>query len=303
MWNEKETNKARALFEKFGKRPGTMMKIARILKRTNQSVTGHLHRHGITIRQQHEWTQREIKILRKYYGKETVGQIGERIGRTAASVMGQAHVLGLKRRMPPRAWTPREDQRLRTLHAQGYDMRHIADTLKRTKVDVKAHARALGILRPQKAWNAKDERLLRKLQPLLPYPEIARRMDRPVGAVRARIHTLGLGRENTSRPWTPQEDERLRKLFGTMESAALGELFDRTTSAVRLRAAKLGVAREAARHWAAEDVEKLIQLHRAGVAYEEIARILDRTVVSVQVRANKLRLNARPRRGKKKGEK
>lgn len=292
IWSGAETRRAVALFKKLGARPGTIEKIAREMGRTTGSVAGHLRRRGLRVKEQREWTAREEKILLKYYGIETVGQIGDRIDRTADAVMRRANLLGLRWRVSP-PWTPEDDARLRKLHARhGHDWAPIAMALGRFKVDVKQRATKLGLRRTVREWTPREDRLLRKLQPTTPYRELPKHFDRTIGAIRARIHQLGLG-EEAARSWTPEEDAKLRKLFGTMPASKLAARFGRTGPAVSLRAAKLGLASEAPRRWTAKELELLAKLRRAGKSYEEIAGRLGRSVDAVHVRANKMKLNAR----------
>ena len=74
------------------------------------------------------WSKKENQFLRKHYRKITATKIGDQLGRTRSSVMGQASVLGIAK--PKRTkWQIEVD----TMLENGYTDAEIA---KATKVDL-----------------------------------------------------------------------------------------------------------------------------------------------------------------------
>lgn len=75
------------------------------------------------------WSRKENQFLRKHYRKMNATKIGDRLGRTRGSVMGQASVLGIAK--PKRTkWQIEVD----TMLENGYTDKEIA---KVTKIDLR----------------------------------------------------------------------------------------------------------------------------------------------------------------------
>jgi hypothetical protein len=144
------------------------------------------------------WTAAEDLVVRDGYADgRTCRRIADGLpGRTPAAIAARARKLGLT--TYGRAWTAREDDRLRRLGAQ-YAPAEIARASGRTPEAVRRRSRRLGLAtgaasRPPRAgarWTAEEDALL-QLHAGLDPGVLATRLGRTDAAVAARLRRLGL---------------------------------------------------------------------------------------------------------------
>jgi hypothetical protein len=145
------------------------------------------------------WTPHEDTAVRDGYERGlTCVQIAAGLHhRTAAAVAARAAKLGLA--TFARAWTARDDLRLRTLAAEGADLERAAQLLSRTPEAVRARARKLDVAaprssragRPRRQWSHDEDELLALHRALNP-ATLAGLLDRSPEAVAQRLRHLGL---------------------------------------------------------------------------------------------------------------
>ena len=93
-------------------------------------------------------------------------------------------------------------------------------------------------------WTAKEVALLRELYPECPIPEIAKRLDRTVAAIRGKACCLGLKRKSwCDKLWTAEELQLLRELYPTKDIQDIAERIGRSPSSVMAKANYLGFSK------------------------------------------------------------
>lgn len=180
--------------------------------------------------------------------------LARELGRTAGSVRLHAGKLGLHHPPSRPRWQPYEDAAVRDGYERGLTCAQIATELAgRTATAVAARASKLGLATYARAWNPREDRVLRQLsRDGMQLERAAQLLGRTPEALRARARKLGsaplrstrTGR--TGRPWTANEDELLQ-LHGAMNPAALAELLDRSPEAITQRLRRLGLRHAAER--------------------------------------------------------
>jgi GcrA cell cycle regulator len=252
------------------------------------------------------WSYEEEQQLRACYRKYGIQYAARLLGRSVDAISARASILGLtqpaahagkprpwaRKGWSPPPWRKRDDEQLHRLHAQGLSTGQIAETMGRTRIDVRTRARSIGVYRHQRSWSLEEDQLLRTLYGTVPYQELASRLGRSVTAVIGHASYRGIAQPRTGRPWNATDDKRLRSLYGRMPNAEAARRMDRSEDAVILRAGKLGLTRETTPPWSAREDATLKRLHAAGMSYKAIAHELSRTRNAVAGRVMKLGLAA-----------
>lgn len=144
-----------------------------------------------------QWSAAEEAVLRAEYGRQTVPDLAERLGRGAVAIRQHARTIGLARRVRARiTWTAEADAILRA----GYKRMPTAELAAElgTTVDAlwaRAKVLRLAQSRLSEPWTADDDQQLREWYGAMPFPEIAARLGRSHDSISNRVHTLGLTRE------------------------------------------------------------------------------------------------------------
>jgi hypothetical protein len=91
-------------------------------------------------------------------------------------------------------------------------------------------------------WTAKEVAILKELYPECPVPEIAKKLDRTVGAVENRAHQLGVKRKSyLDKLWTAVELQMIRELYPIYEDMQeVAKRIGRSAGTVRTKANDLG---------------------------------------------------------------
>jgi hypothetical protein len=135
LWDESEVKVLRAMSEMY-----TTNQMADLLGRTPWSIRNKLrelnillHKRGrIPVRKSSDWSDKELKILKKYAGKLTAHEISEKIGtRSLKAVRTKAAYLGITLFKSP--WSSEEMTFLLDSYAQGIKLKEIAKSLGRTQ--------------------------------------------------------------------------------------------------------------------------------------------------------------------------
>ncbi len=94
-------------------------------------------------------------------------------------------------------------------------------------------------------WTAKEAALLKELYPECPVPEIAKKLDRTVGAVENHARYLGIKRKSyLDKLWTAEELQLLRELYPTHgDIQDIAERIGRSPAMVRTKAYSIGLRR------------------------------------------------------------
>lgn len=188
-------------------------------------------------------------------------EIGERMGRSEASirVFAGRHRLGPLK--PPSDWSEEHSATLLRMLAEGSSIDQIGVAVDRSRHAVQSRIRKI---RESAAYKA----------------AMAARRERPAVAPRNRIER---------RAWTPEEDARLVDLIGGgSDFRAIGEAMGRTAQSCESRAQKLrGKARPPS--WTAEEDRRLLDMREAGHVTAAMAKALGRSEGAVKARIHRLR--------------
>jgi len=92
----------------------------------------------------------------------------------------------------------------------------------------------------RRPWTREEIEFLREYYGKIPAREIAEKLGRTPGAVRAKARVLGLS-ELRARPWTREEIETLKRLYGEVRQRELGKILHRSEHAVRTKLYELGL--------------------------------------------------------------
>lgn len=179
---------------------GDVQALARALGRPAGSVRLRAHRLGLhRPRPRPRWRPDEDAAVRDGYDSGlTCRQIASGLaGRTATAVAARAAKLGLA--SYARAWTARDDSRLRQLSREGMEIERAAQLLGRTPDALRARARKLGVAPPRslrsghaaRRWTPDDDELL-QLHGALNPAALAQLLDRSPEAITQRLRRLGL---------------------------------------------------------------------------------------------------------------
>ena len=144
------------------------------------------------------WSDDEIEILKELYAEKPSEELAEQLGRSLAAVRQRAHMLGLKRKIQyEERLRPEDIALLKELYPE-CPIPEIAKRLGRTVAAVKNRAHQLAINRKSwcdKLWTAQELQLLREMYPLhKDIQDIAERIGRSPGTVRAKAYSIGLRR-------------------------------------------------------------------------------------------------------------
>lgn len=188
-------------------------------------------------------------------------EIGERMGRSEASIRVFAGRNRLGPLKPPSDWSEEHSAMLLRMLAEGSSIDEIGRAVDRSRHAVQSRIRKI---RESAAYKA----------------AMAARRERPAVAPRSKI---------ARRAWTPEEDARLVDLIGGgSDFRAIGEAMGRTAQSCESRAQKL---RSKARppSWTAEEDRRLLHMREAGHVTSAMAKALGRSEGTVKARIHRLR--------------
>jgi hypothetical protein len=241
-----------------------------------------------------EWTNEEIKILRKYYRQKGAKYVAERLGRNHDTVMAKAAKLNVRYKgiRPWKAW---EDNFLR----RHYDDRKnvsIARTLKRSVPSITARAKKLNLsgARPS-YWSEEDENILRTMYPdrRNSLASISRLINRSPYAILLKAQTLKLRRPQKDHMWTKEEHRYFVQHRKTKTYREIAQALGLTESAVGHHASRSGFQqRPAGRLWTDEEKEYVKQNYKV-IPTKEIAAKLGRSVNAIIAMVCPLGVSAR----------
>jgi hypothetical protein len=152
-------------------------------------------------------------------------------------------------------WTKEHNAYLHE-HHKSKTHAQLAVDLDRSLKAVEIQCIRLGLARrqrqPGRPWTPEEDAFLRDYFPTTRNWELARRLDRTVGAVNARRKFLGLRKQHVrvstaprrahrGRQWTPMEDARLRRYFGRLPRSRIGQMLDRSVASINARCVSLGL--------------------------------------------------------------
>lgn len=145
-WTEKEIEYVKKW---YCKKPTA--EIAKHLDRTEVSIRHKADRLGMSDKANcirgEQWTDKELKYLKLWYGKKTVQEIASSLQRTQHSVQAKAQRLGITdsdKRVEGRPWTDKEMEYLERKYEKE-SSRNIAAKLKRTVNSVRRKAQSMGL--------------------------------------------------------------------------------------------------------------------------------------------------------------
>jgi len=191
-WSAREL----ALLKKLYPHCKRTLDVARQLGRPLTTVRQKAYDLGIKTEKYRPWSADELELLRELYQVKGLKELAEQLGRSPGAVEGRAYVMGLLKESRHRVWSNEENKLLKKMFPKN-TMRAIVDKLGRPFYSVEKRARELGLRkRPSyhhcPRWSAKEIQLLKKLYPHRNSQEVADKIGRSVGMVRARACKLGL---------------------------------------------------------------------------------------------------------------
>lgn len=184
------------------------------------------------------WSTEEISLLRKLYPTTSNHDIAEILGRSFASVKGQAQQLKLKKM---ECWSQEETIFLKT-HYQKMSNAKLAQQLGRTEGAVMSQLRMLALKHRVEPWENDELGVLKKYYHKTNGNVLARMLGRSYEAVRMKASLLGL---SENRCWSPQENKILKELYHECTLAEIAEKVGRTTCAVKRHAQSIGLRKVA----------------------------------------------------------
>jgi len=170
--------------------------VAKQLGRPVTAVRQRAYSLGIKMAKSRLWSAGELKLLRELYPVKSLKELAEQLGRSPEAVRFRARAMGLWKESGRKVWSNEDNKLLKKMYPKN-TMQAIADKLGRSFCSVEKRARELGLRkRPSYAhyprWSAKEIELLKKLYPHRNSQEVADKIGRSVGMVRARASKLGL---------------------------------------------------------------------------------------------------------------
>jgi len=236
------------------------------------------------------WSKSDLEKLKILYPTTPNVKLGRILGRTCASVVTKAVILGItkedryKNRDCGDRWSDEEIRILKEMYYT-HTFEEIADVIMRTRDAIATKAVKLK-LQKLKIWSKSEDNYIRRYYTSKPPRELAARFGRTSGAVKLRASILGVDR--ILHCWTPRELELLSKYYPIMHSKELAKLIGRTASNVIAKAELLGIKKEAGsviangRRWRKKEVEEVKQIYSTH-SIRQTSEILKLPVKSVQL--------------------
>ncbi len=170
--------------------------VAKQLGRPLTAVRQKAYGLGIKMEKNRLWSAGELKLLRELYPVKSLKELAEQLGRYQRAVEERAHAMGLWKESGRKVWSNEDNKLLKKMFPKN-TMQAIVDKLGWSPSSVRMRARELGLRkRPSYAhcprWSVKEIELLKKLYPHRNSQEVADKIGRSVGMVRARACKLGL---------------------------------------------------------------------------------------------------------------
>lgn len=178
-------------------------KIAEIYGVPTDRIRQVFRKHGRKSNLQTKWTDEEIEFIKKHYKEMSDAVIGEKLGRSIASVMKKRVSLGLtkdqssvatERRKRADEWTSFEETFLKKNYGI-MSVEEISDFLGRSEKGVEKKAQTLG-LTLRKTWSEKEDEVLREYVNRMSVYELSYMLNRSVKAIKHRVLELGLTTNN-----------------------------------------------------------------------------------------------------------
>lgn len=170
--------------------------VAKQLGRPLTAVRQKAYDLGIKTEKFRLWSAGELELLRELYPVKSLKELAGQLRRSPGAVEERAHAMGLWKESGYRAWSNEENKLLKKMFPKN-TLRTIADKLGRSFFSVEKRVHKLGLRkRPSYShyprWSAKEIELLKKLYPHRNSQEVADKIGRSIGMVRARACKLGL---------------------------------------------------------------------------------------------------------------
>lgn len=184
-----------------------------------------------------QWTLAEIAYVEEHYGRLSVHEIGEALGRSANGVNRIVQLAGLSQQASA-PWTEQEHALVREHYRDGIEglMPRLPG---RTKQAIIRQAALLG-LTDSGGWSLQEKTFLEKHYGKLPTQAIATRLGRSVSAVRGMVFKLGLSKAQ-KQLWTESELLLLQEHYANGPASVQAVLPGRSRGAIVAQAGKMGL--------------------------------------------------------------
>lgn len=217
------------------------------------------------------WTEKEIKILYKYFPLEGI-KIEERLeGRSRTAIFSLASKLGIK--APDSNWTNKEIELLKKYYPK-YGIKTDQFIKNRPISSIRDKANSLGIYVEKVGIFTKDEDgIIRKYYPVEGSDVYKRLKGKNGKQCRSRAGILGVKFQNISN-WTIEEDEIIKKYYTSNSEKIKEKLPNRNALGIMSRASTLKI-RKKALNWTLEEdniIKKYYPIEKTYVCKRLIGR-------------------------------
>ena len=188
------------------------------------------------------YTQKDILFIQKNYKTMTRKQIGDKLGRTPASIGQKAIQLGLTEKMY--YWSEEEDAYIEKYH-KIRTYKEIAEHLGVTEEVIQRRVSYKGWATPLKRFTPEEDQHIIDNITKKRLMDIARDLDRVPVSVRRRSMMLGVYdqrvRDRKTVVWTPEEIEHLKRFHGTKTQAVLRQELNKSSGTLVRKIKELGL--------------------------------------------------------------
>jgi len=138
------------------------------------------------------WSDKEIELLKRYFGKISYQEIGDILRRNVNSVQKKVKALGLSRVIKKTPWTKEEEELLRNLYGI-MKVEEISEKLNRTRDSIVGKAQQLKLKGfVEKAWHENELEFLKTNFGTMTKSEVANKLGRTENAVQLKANRIGL---------------------------------------------------------------------------------------------------------------
>lgn len=198
------------------------------------------------------WTEEEMALIRKHYGRMTNRELHKLIpAHSASAIQKKAAEIGLESELKGRAWTDDEISRMMAAVQECSGYKELASRMPGRDVNsVKNKCRKLGITF-SRSWSDKDDAYLKANYAVLDEDELCRSLGRSKTAVKNRAVKLGL--KKTARiEWTDEQILLIKENYGICDRNKLARIVGAEPAQVTSKAFQLGLRKGHAGIWSSD---------------------------------------------------
>jgi hypothetical protein len=204
------------------------------------------------------WTAQEDQLLRKYYNKKPLEDLGQMLGRSSYSMIERAGKLGVRKKKP--WWSSGEILFLKQ-HYPTKGAPYVADALQRSWASVHGKAKGLGLsVRGRIRWIPEADAYVKKWYGKKDTSEIAKKLGTSTQGIVVRAWIIGATKK-IFRPWSQKEIDYALAAFPNATHKEVGQALGRTAIAVMGFYAKKKVRKFKVHKWTTKEKLLMRRLH------------------------------------------